>query len=446
MSLTTLLLYFGGDATAIVVIAGNPWSGVLGLLFVLSTGLARHYDTHDLRAEPWHVFVPLAVSLLLSALLYAVLYLLVASQTSIWLPLLSGWWCMIGLMWLTAPLAWLYAIPYQRWLSAEASVRAKLVTLGIVSLWRVLLMGRAVSLLFPATPWSGYALVLLVADSAALAGMAVTRPAAAPSSTPRIILGMATIGPSQPDQAAGLTCLISALGIVTLPLWLIGALTGKAATDTWLWNDAGPPAAPPDLPLWLLAVLALLLFVSVLFYTQPAQRRRSHIEALFKEGKVRQALAELSSQTPDAFPPQWQAPPACHFREPPALLDVIETVAWVQCAPWVRSVYLERFRRFLSDPYWYWFYDADLERIAALLKRLPEGPELARLIRTTMTDERQKMLEEITGRPQGPDGEIDDSLPSDLQPAPVPTGRRQETIALLWQLAEKAMERPDGPQ
>src|SRR4029078_11609702 len=103
-------------------------------------------------------------------------------------------------------------------------------------LWRIIIMGRAVSLLVPATPWAGYALVMLIADAAARAARALTERGEAPRSTPRLLLGMAAIGPSNAAQAdrSGLTCLITGLGIVTFPLWLLGTLKARVTTTGWL--------------------------------------------------------------------------------------------------------------------------------------------------------------------------------------------------------------------
>ena len=48
---------------------------------------------------------------------------------------------------MTAPLAWLYAIPYERFLSPVGATRANLWTLGLVAAWRVLLIIRVLVVL-----------------------------------------------------------------------------------------------------------------------------------------------------------------------------------------------------------------------------------------------------------------------------------------------------------
>jgi hypothetical protein len=126
-----------------------------------------------------------------------------------------------------------------------------------------------------------------------------------------------------------------------------------------------------------------------------------------------------------------------HWREPPRLLDVLEVLAREQVAPWVRAIYLERFRQFLGDPYWYWYYDGDLEQIAGLLGRLPEGPELARLIHHAVANHashRSRWLAE-SGLESSDIEEDEKYMATCLEPPPEPTGRRARTIAALWQLA-----------
>ncbi len=70
MNLSTILRFLSGRRDAIERIAACPRAVFVGLLFVLSAGLAREYDAEDLLAEPHHVFVPLAASLATSFGLY----------------------------------------------------------------------------------------------------------------------------------------------------------------------------------------------------------------------------------------------------------------------------------------------------------------------------------------------------------------------------------------
>src|SRR5271165_6774891 len=109
MTLPDLWGFLFGDADAIRRLAANPWTLVIGALLVLSAGVARNYDSHDLQREWWRLLLPFAASTLAAALLFGVAALLVRAGASI-APL---GWGILGLFWLTAPLAWLYGLPFE---------------------------------------------------------------------------------------------------------------------------------------------------------------------------------------------------------------------------------------------------------------------------------------------------------------------------------------------
>ena len=137
MRLQTLFLYLIGNRQAMFDIAADRRALFIGFLFVLSAGFAREYDGEDLIHEPWYLLIPLAASLLSSFVLYLVTYGVFISTRQIRgesvlfvdtdgllkkKPLsgpsfLSGYLSFLALFWCTAPLAWLYAIPYERFLS-----------------------------------------------------------------------------------------------------------------------------------------------------------------------------------------------------------------------------------------------------------------------------------------------------------------------------------------
>lgn len=159
MTTTTLLLYLIGDRDAILHIASDRWSLAIGFLFVLSAGFARNYARKDLRREPWHLLMPFAASVVSSFWLFAFIYFLAfqdifSTQGKIervipnapLLPLpaiksfVSRYLSFLGLYWMTAPLALIYAIPVEKWCSRIGAVKARLCMLSLVATWRVVLM------------------------------------------------------------------------------------------------------------------------------------------------------------------------------------------------------------------------------------------------------------------------------------------------------------------
>lgn len=164
MTLSTLPRYLLGRESAILEVIESRGVLLLGFLFVLSAGFAREYDGEDLVAEPWHVLIPLAASVGSCAILYVLLILVARRDKET--PLRPGerFARFLGLYWMTAPLAWVYAIPVERWLSPADAMEFNLSLLAIVALWRVLLIGRAAAVLFGTKFWKTVFPVMLFGD------------------------------------------------------------------------------------------------------------------------------------------------------------------------------------------------------------------------------------------------------------------------------------------
>src|SRR5262249_51772677 len=142
-TLTDLFLFLLGDADAIRRLAADPWALAVGAVLVLTAGLARHHDTHDLRQQWWRLLIPFAASTLAAAILFLVLAL--ASHGV--LATLELGRALLGLFWLTAPFAWLYGLPFERIWPPKPAARARRVALGVVAACRVALMTRCVVVL-----------------------------------------------------------------------------------------------------------------------------------------------------------------------------------------------------------------------------------------------------------------------------------------------------------
>ncbi len=133
MTVATLLRFLIGNRRAIIDIANCPSAIGVGLLFVLSAGFAREYDGEDLWAEPWHVLIPIAASVATSFVLFVLTFFLLVVHDPKRPGLVSAYRAFLSLYWLTAPFDWLYAIPYERFLTAPQAVEANLWTLGLVA-------------------------------------------------------------------------------------------------------------------------------------------------------------------------------------------------------------------------------------------------------------------------------------------------------------------------
>lgn len=369
MRIRTLLRFLIGDRQAILDIASDRRSLFLGFLLVLSAGFAREYDGADLVHEPWHLLIPFGASLATSFLLFCLTYGAADPKHIQAPPFLTSYLAFLGLFWMTAPLAWLYAIPYERFLGPVEATSANLWTLGLVAFWRVALMIRVLSVLMGYRHVAAIFFVMALADAEALLGLCL-------SPIPLIEVMGGIHGSASETLRKNMAKELCFLGTCSLPLWVIGAIVaGIKSRPRW----QGPAiqvgkSRSWSWPLTCLVFASLAIWFLFLPLTQPEQQLRNKIERGLKEGRIAEALAEMSAHDPSDFPPQWDPPPrlALGQRDPP-LLDVMEVIADNPPAPWVRSIFIEKFEKYLR-PWYSWSYIT--EREAKLLLRLPEGKEL----------------------------------------------------------------------
>jgi hypothetical protein len=370
MGVHTLLRFLFGDRKAILQIAASGPALWVGALFVLSAGFAREYDGQDLLHEPWHLAIPFGSSLAASFVLFTVVYAkIVFTDSKAGARFCTAYRSFLALFWMTAPLAWLYAVPYERFLGPAQAVAANLGTLGVVAVWRVALMVRVVVVLMGYGTAHAFFLVMAFADAAALlAGMLMPRPLWS-------LMGGIRLSESERlmlQVGLHLTC----WSLVLLPVWLLSALEA-VLNEKPAWQltiaDQRPPLKPNQW-LWALAFASVGLWAFLLPTTQAEQRLRYRVEQDLKHHRIEEALAFMSAHAPNEFPPEWEPPPRVGYGEKnPPLLDIVEAVVDQPPAPWVRAVFVEKFQQYLANALAEKEIDAkDLVRIASLLWQLPE--------------------------------------------------------------------------
>eukprot|EP00752_Nemacystus_decipiens_P013752 g12205.t1 len=355
---------------AILDLASSRWTLWIGVLFVLSAGLAREYDGEDLVHEPWHALRPLAASLASGTALFLVVHLTALLRSNGSLTHRPGfflaWRRFMGLFWMTAPMAWLYAIPYERMVDPVDAIRLNLWTLALVALWRVVLMVRVINVLYGIRNVFAFFLVMLFADAVVFV-VITTVP------TP-VIDVMGGIRQSERDALlSGVTLMVTLLAVLTAPLWIIGSLVSMAMLRPSWPELPSPPGRSGAVGLFAVAVLLLLAFVPPLIMSQPEQINQREVEKLFERGSVPEALAKMSALEPGDFPPQWNPPPKLGYRETVPSLDAVRDAmieAWP--ADWVAELYLDKINRRLKfeiEPFW---GDTDWEAIAEMVMENPD--------------------------------------------------------------------------
>src|SRR5687768_5693993 len=157
-----LLTYQFGNLEAIRRVAGGRYLLAVSAVLVLITSVPRNYDQTYLGEVPWWPVIPLAFSFFSGSFLFLVLQLAFLREAEA--KFLTKYALFLGLFWMTAPVAWLYGIPFERFMNVRAATVANLWLLGIVSVWRVLLITRVLRVVF-GVPWLRVAGWVLLAAS-----------------------------------------------------------------------------------------------------------------------------------------------------------------------------------------------------------------------------------------------------------------------------------------
>ena len=361
----TLIGFLMGRRSAILDVAASPHALVLGGVLVLSAGFAREYDGEDLLHEPWHLLIPHGASLLTAFLLYMLVRLTGIGKTQQPPAFFRGFPMFLRLYWMTAPLAWLYAIPFERWMSPGDATLWNLRLLGIVSVWRVVVMIRVIGVVYGAGPlWRVIATVLLFGDAVMLIAIRFV-----PVPVLHLMGGVRMTESERLLQ--GTTLLLQIVGFPSLLILLIMTLAPTATS--WTPIKFSQPNRVHGTT-WLLAALSILIWRFILPVTQPEQQRRRVAEQLIMARDFPAAFMFMSKHDQTDFPPHWSPPP--HVAQPnpaPPLNDLIEVLIEESTSEWVRAVFIEKFRNTTEQtltPYGF-VSDEWLSSTLRILDRLP---------------------------------------------------------------------------
>jgi hypothetical protein len=339
LTLATWLRFMIGRRDAIEAVAKSRDALWVGLLFVLSAGLAREYDGEYLVREPWHLLLPLAASLATSFLLYALVYWAAQHHNVSQLRWWAGYCTFLTFYWMTAPLACLYALPVERFLDPGPATLTNFGLLAVVSAWRVLLITRVISV------WlnTGFLRVLLI-----VLFFGITVLLAANFATPTPVWDIMG-GIRLPDREAvilNFKLLVWFWGSIAWFILLIAA--GIASFGNKLpWQVGELPKPFESATTWTMWGFAILLIVAglgLLPLAQPEQARRWQAEHLLHSGQIDAAIEYMAATPRDKFPPHWDPPPRTSYGsdEPPLAEVAAELNRRADIPAWVRDVYLEK--------------------------------------------------------------------------------------------------------
>ncbi len=370
MGVLTLLRFLVGDRDAILRIAGDRNALWIGFVFVLSAGFAREYDGEDLLAEPWHLLIPLGASLVASFLLFLFV------QCDYRDPRISFWAAyasFLGLFWMTAPLAWVYAIPYERFMGYEAAVDANVYTLGLVAAWRVALTVRLLVVCTDMRLLGAAGVVWLFCTLAASVGVVVHLVSDASLLD---MMGGLRAGDEELNRGQRWTLFVS--GLVCLAFWptlLLASVLAFTGRGTRGWLVRQEPSPCPTLPALLLAAVSLLVWVPILPVPQREQQRRRAVETALRARSYSEAAAVLREYPREAFPPHWlpPAPPRPSWEQGSEIVGMLRAFRDGGGAGWAEALYWQRFESWLDHggP-----EDTELKGLAEFLPLTSRGREL----------------------------------------------------------------------
>jgi hypothetical protein len=331
--------YLLGQSEAIYRVAASRAALWTGIALVLLTSVARNYDQTHLLENPFlWIFGSLLFSLVSGSWLYAVVYAGFArremSAPGDARPAEGGGWLsFMGLFWMTAPIAWLYAIPVERFLDSIAATRANVALLALVSLWRVLLMARVIQVttkapFLHALMWMMFAAsveVLVVFFFGAGFSKALIASMGGMRNSPEEEIMLETMGAAM-FGALWLAPISFVVALVWRPKHLLQSL----------------PLSAKESVRWPALAVAAGLWIAIAFVPQRELANTMRFERLLAAGRAREALDVLASRKPEDFAPARTLPPKPFerslFTELPEVFGAIQ----VSDPPWVRELMLSR--------------------------------------------------------------------------------------------------------
>ncbi len=387
MNALTLLRYLFGHAGAIRRVASSKMAAPVGILLVFSAAVARNYDQEWFGGPPTWLMPPLVVSFISGMWLLLFVCRAWAEKPLEESPHAGGFWgitcSFFGLFWMTAPIAWLYAIPLERYYDPLTAARGNVWLLAVVSVWRVMLMSRVVSVI---SGWSFarcFGLVLLPASLEAVVFSMV-----GDSFGQRLMKSMGGLRNSPAEDAMfaaynvavniALCALLAALVIRGL-----FAIWKKPPPSTWTPEDLKPYSGP-----WIFLALVAGLWTWACVVPQREMKLTHEATQLAKKEDWPGLVAFLSKHRREDFAPAVTLPPSpwgvgIGKQVPQAFRHVTpESPAWVQ------EVYLGHMEALMSQERWYFFgrSDDDLSWLIPADEKLRGGREMLQRSKWSLKD------------------------------------------------------------
>jgi hypothetical protein len=326
------LLFLLGVRSSIERVLRCPQSFWLALALVGTAAMAREYDAVSWLHQPRDLLAPFAASLAFGSIIYL---FVIGGVTAVGRKTPSAWrdyrLFMTG-YWMTAPLAWLYAIPIETMTDEITAVKFNLSLLSIVSIWRVLLFSRVVAIQFAVPflailswvliPCMMIAFVALFAANLSMVsimgGLRLTQAQQILVDYQGVVLG---------------GCFYGVIPMIVVGLSAIGMVRGKHRVE----DEPGSCDLPIRRSVWLIPVIAIVVLGGGAMAFQPRLHRATEIDVLLHRDEIIAAIEQMQKHGEAAFPIVWDPPPKFPERDnhTPLITSILTAIEQTKCEPWI---------------------------------------------------------------------------------------------------------------
>lgn len=337
--LADFVLFFFGQRDSILRMVDSKGGLLFSATLVMSAAFAREYDAESLVHEPWHLLGPFGASIILASVLFVITQWCQKIDKQQIKNAIDDYRAFLTGYWLTAPLAWLYALPVESMTDEVTAVKYNLTALSVVSVWRVALFTRVVSVRFRLPYW--IALVWIGLPCAVIGFVAAMQ--ASLAIVP--IMGGLQLTETQ-AVLHGFQSAVSVILFYAIPVlfvaWIVSIVRLKKRSP----ELEHAPASRHRLSriLWAIPVAALLLFVWGAWRFQPPLYRAAVVDQFLMEEKLDEAVSHLMKRQRSDYPPIWDPPPKSALGESPTppLDKLIDQLIASDAPQWINDLLLHR--------------------------------------------------------------------------------------------------------
>ncbi len=355
-----LILYLFGNRGAIERVAAMRYAWLIGAILVLTAGIARNYDHLDVLRQPEWFIGPFAASLV------SVVFIFMWISVPLKLKKVGSDWRQCGtflvLAWLTAPCAWLYAIPVESMTDIVTATKWNIAFLAIVAFWRVAIIVRAVSVLTGVTWYRALPLVLAPAALEAMLGS--------------FFKGLSLVGimggirlPPHTELLVQASNFTTSVSFWLLIACIIASFIVRGVANQPLYRSTRPASKS----VILVSAFTMLAWAMLATLFHPLVANRYQLQELIRQDNYKDAIAFASGKTREDFPPHHYLPPEPTAWFPGELLEMLPPDA----PAWLRKEWVQNAIESYKMRYPYDFYDLEgWQKISDLYPEIPQAIKL----------------------------------------------------------------------